>query len=894
MEPVSPIGRGALLAQVHKVLDMPGARVALVGEPGIGKTTALTAAIEALGSSCRVIWVTASEVERMVGLAVASDMAGLLAEELAILPDHVREALTSVASPTSRDTGPIDLRVVGAAFGQLFAEAARVQPVVLAVDDFQWVDEASYVLITYALRRTGTADVRAIVGQRPSEDRSLAGATTVGVGPIDAGSLRGLVGSQLARVLTAEVAAALHDAVGGNPMYALETVRGLPPDATAADVRLPSNLMDLVVSRVTALPAECRTVLLQLAVRGRARLTELPGHDDLDPAFDARIVQRRGAVVEFTHPLLRQGVIDAVGPTALRKAHGAAALAATDPAIRALHIAAVEPHDDENAADELEHASIAAFRIGDEAAAQLLARASVKATPEGRLTWSRLACLARARAFDERLPANLVNDLLALATTPDEEAGTWLVVIEGAAAPNDEWQELAKRTLAIEGTSPGIILRAANTLTEAMLFAGSVLTEQVAVLDQAISRAKEQWTRAGVDLDALTGSDAAGLADCLSSRALFTRMAGTPVAAQDLDLARRLVRDRMIPPWFEDATSVLGLLAMWDDRHEEARSWFEEDYRGDDGLRIREPVHLAELECRLGNLNAVERLRTQFTDTDEPYALFVMAHAAAWRGDEQDCHQMVRLGRDVAARVERRMFLEGLDTAEALLDLGLGRFADAREKAMRAASTLEDRGCREPSWIPALPIAIEAAAISGSHADAELMLDRLQRQAEMLDSRWARAAAQRGRATLLGVEGDAREGLAVAISSAEAFEQLTLPTEAGWSALVAGRLARRAGERTLAREWLQRSIDLLEPRGCAGFVAQARNELTRLSGRRASQDDLTDAERHVAELAATGMSNSEIAAAAFLSVKTVEAHLSRVYRKLGVRSRAELAARWEG
>lgn len=254
---------------------------------------------------------------------------------------------------------------------------------------------------------------------------------------------------------------------------------------------------------------------------------------------------------------------------------------------------------------------------------------------------------------------------------------------------------------------------------------------------------------------------------------------------------------------------------------------------------------------------------------------------------------MLRLGRDLAARVERRMFLEGLDTAEALLDLCLGNYAEARKKAVRAATTLEDRGCREPSWIPALPIAIEAAAISGSRDEARGLLDRLDQQAEMLESRWAQAAAQRGRSTLLGVEGDSHEALRFAISSAEAFEQLSLPTEAGWSALVAGRLARRAGERSLAREWLQRAIDHLEPRGCAGFASQAREEMSRLSGRRVAASELTDAERHVAGLAATGMTNPEIAAAAFLSVKTVEAHLSRVYRKLGVRSRAELAARWD-
>jgi DNA-binding CsgD family transcriptional regulator len=895
MEQVAPIGRGDLLARLAELVSTRASRVELVGEPGIGKTTVLRSAASGIVSTARVVSVTASETERLVGLATASDLVQRLGDIEARLPERVRKHLRNLTNPLDDGANAMDQRIVGVALAALLSEASLDQPLLVVVDDFQWVDDASYVLLTYALRRTGDADVRALVARRPSEDRVLRDATAVDVGAVDVGALRGLVASQLSRVLSSDVAAALHEAVGGNPMYAMETVRSLPPHATALDVRLPPRLADLVVSRVSKLPDDCRSALLDVAVRGRESLHALSEPDRLDAAFDARIVQHRGSLVEFVHPLLRQAVIDAAGSGELRRAHLAAAQAAPDALTRAMHIAATDPRDDEESAAELEEASTAAFRIGDNASAQLLARAAVAATPDGQLTWSRLVCLARARAEDERIPDDLVQNLLTLARNPDEHAGTWLVVVEGAAAPNDEWQAFARRALATDGISPGCVLRAANTLTEAMLFSGSLLSDQIAVLDRAIAQVRQQWEQVGRTTDALSDSDAVGLADCLSSRALFTRMAGRPVAEDDLPLARQLEGGRNLPPWFEDVPSVLGLLAMWDDRHADARAYFEETYRGVDRLRLDEPIHLAELECRVGNLDAVERmLHSEFPLLDEPYAHFVFALAAAWRGDEPGCHEMVRLGRTQAEKVDRRMFMVGLDTAEALLDLSLGRHADARDKAIRAADTLDERGCNEPSWMPALPIAIEAAVITGSRDDAERLLERLERQAEMPDSRWARAAAQRGRALLLGADGDARGGLVLAALSAAAFDELGLPTEAGRSALAAGRLARRAGERTVAREWLERAVDLLEPRGCAGFVAQAREEMSRLGGRHVSEGDLTEAERRVAALAAAGRTNPEIAAAAFLSVKTVEAHLSRVYRKLGVRSRAELAAQWNG
>lgn len=894
MEQVAPIGRRDLLAGLNKALSTPATRVALVGEPGIGKTTVLRWVMSEFTATCRLVAVTASEPERLVGLAAITDVVRPLADTVTRLPPHVQRQLAFLTDPLGEVTARWDLRLAGLALSRLLAETALDRPLLIAIDDFQWVDDASYTLLSYALRRMEGADVRVVVAGRPAEDRVLPDATTMEVGPVDVGALRGLVASQLSRALPLDVAAALHESVGGNPMYAMEIVRSLPPHASVADVQLPARLTDLVVSRISKLPADCRSSLLDVAVRGRAALHELASPQSLDPAFEARIVHRRGSVVEFTHPLLRRGVIDAAGPGELQRAHLAAAADSTDPISRALHIAAAEPRDDEQAAADLESASVTAFRIGDAPSARLLAAAAIDATPRDSLRWGRVASLARAVAVSGPFPPALAEQMLALATNPDDVAATWLTIVEGGRTASEEWQALARRAMDLEGTSPGTVLRAASTLAAAMMFAGRPCSELLARLEEAIARAQALWDIEERGVDNLTESEARGLAACLAARTLFTTCSGRLSGDEDLELARRLEGGPAERTAFEDATSVRGMRAMWDDRHAEARECLDPARKRELGLGFGDAVHLAELECRLGNFDAVPSiLRPQMSPDWDPFHYYVLGLGAAWQGDEARCREATRWGRELAEELEDAMFRLGMDIADALLDLGMGRLQEAREASIRAADVLQSRDWNEPSMFPVLPIAIEASALTGSLDEAGRLLRRLEEHAESLNSRWARAGAMRGRGLLLGASGDARGGLALAVSSVEAFDGLDLPAESARSALAAGRLARRAGERTLAREWLERAVELLEPRGCVGFLAQARDEMSRLGGRQVNDSTLTEAEYRVAELAAEGLTNPEIAAAAYLSVKTVEAHLSRVYRKLGVRSRSELAARWE-
>ncbi len=225
MEQVTPVGRWDLLVHVDKLLSEPSARVEIVGEPGIGKTTIVRAAAGRTASTMRTVLLTASEAERLVGLAVAADLVRLLLDVETGLPSGVRKGLAPLANPLADDPSAVDPRIAGHALAALLDEAGKSMPLLLVVDDFQWVDEASYVLLTYALRRTRAGGVRVLVGQRPAEDRRLPDAERVELGAVNAVALRALVLSHLDRKLSIDVASALHLAVGGNPLYALETVR---------------------------------------------------------------------------------------------------------------------------------------------------------------------------------------------------------------------------------------------------------------------------------------------------------------------------------------------------------------------------------------------------------------------------------------------------------------------------------------------------------------------------------------------------------------------------------------------------------------------------------------------------------------------------------------------
>jgi ATP/maltotriose-dependent transcriptional regulator MalT len=279
-------------------------------------------------------------------------------------------------------------------------------------------------------------------------------------------------------------------------------------------------------------------------------------------------------------------------------------------------------------------------------------------------------------------------------------------------------------------------------------------------------------------------------------------------------------------------------------------------------------------------------------DAEEPYGerltLLTLALVLTWVGPRDEARATAERCHSESVLYAERPGLARALGALGLLALSEGDTAGAAHHLSEAADLLEEMGYANPGAFPVLPDAVEALAASGDPVRAAELLERLHLEAEAVDSPWARAAAHRARGALGLFGGDpdgAVESLAEATSS---FDALGFRPDAARALLLQGRALLRAGHRTRAAEVLAEARERFAGMGAALWEARATEDLERASpGRTAG--DLTPAEGRVAALVARGMRNREIAGELFMSVATVEAHLTRTYRKLGIRSRSELA-----
>jgi DNA-binding CsgD family transcriptional regulator len=894
-----PRERGVLDRFVAGVRAGEGRALVVRGEPGVGKTVLLDY-LARRASGCRVERAAGVQSEMELAFAALHQLCTPMLDHAESLPVPQREALRTAFGLSA---GPFpDRFLVGLAVLSLLSETAAERPLICVVDDQQWLDRASAQALGFAARRLAADPVGLVFAARvPGEDvAGLPELVVEGLAEDDAAALLESVLTGLTGPLDARVRDRIIADTHGNPLALLELPRGLTPAqltggfGISSAMPLDGRIEESFGRQLEALPAQTQR-LVQLAAadptgdpvlvwRAAGRLAIGPGA--ADSAAEAGLAEF-GARVRFRHPLVRSAAYWSASVQTRQELHGALAEAtdpAADPDRRAWHRAQAAPGPDEEVAAELEHSAGRAQRRGGLAAAAAFLEQSARLTLDPARRAQRALAAAQAKHRAGALDAAL--GLLAMAQ----------------AGPLDELQrargDLLRAQIAFASShgrdAPPLMLRAARQLEalDAGLARETYLEAFTAALFVGrLSPAVGDVARAARMAPAPPGPPRAPdlLLDGLALLVTEGYAAGTPA------LRRALLAFRG-----QDIPAVEGLSWLWLAERAAMAVWDDETW---DILASRH-VKLAREAGALSELPLAVRsrilLHTHAGELQQGAALIAEAQAvadatgsqlapygatgiAAWRGHEAEATELIQANMDgVTSRGEGRGVTSGYSAA--LLYNGLGQY----DKALAAAELVceyDDIGVL--GW--SLTELVEAAVRSGRPARASDALQRLSETTRASGTDWALGIEARSRALL-------SEGQTAENYYREAIERLgrtRMCPAVARAHLLYGEWLRRENRRRDARAELRTAYDMLSAMGAEAFAERARRELlaTGDTVRKRTVEtvsELTAQEAHIARLAAGGRTNVEIGAQLFLSTRTVEWHLSKVYTKLGVGSRREL------
>jgi len=894
----SLVGREAQLGTVETILrsERPCV-VAIVGEPGIGKTTLWQAAVEqARARGARMLVARPTESEARLAFAGLTDLLADVPEELfARLPEPQRvgldAALLRVASPR-----PPERRVVGAGFLTLLRALAGESEVVCAIDDLQWLDASSAAVVEFALRRLGAEPVRGLFSVRATElDRAPVAALErdllvehVELGPLSVAALHRVLTQELGRTFPRPTLVRIADAAGGNPLYALEIARELDRRGErdfSGRVPVPQDLDALVRARVQALPAEARDALLRAATLARPH-TETVDPAQLAPAEEAGLVRvELDGRIEFVHPLFASAVYSAAPAARLREAHRAVADLARDPEERARHLALAATGPDAEVVRELQAAARhARMRGSPDSAAELtglalqLLPADAPTRPELQLELAEQLHLASdfpaARALLEELRMTLQpGDLRARALLTLVDIDYWRSGESAATA-------LAEEALA-DARDP--VLRA-RCYAAVALFAGTV------DLPKAAASAREALAL----LEGVPDADPGLVAAALSARVRADLFLGDGF---DKETAMRaLALEESSPPATVDTRVVfkLGQWLRYIDDFAGARAHLEQaeqqaQEEGDESSLANILLNRVIVSTWAGDLAGAAELAERMHDA------FGQQGVGAGAGDIWRAYVDAYAGRVDSVRAAAVSADPGEPMGSALwsrclglAELAAGETVSADRHLAEALDVFERIAFREPAVWRVDGDAIEAALAVGDVDRAEVLLDRFEERAARSRIPWSLAVSARCRGLALAARGELDEAAEALERALTEHERCPMPFERARTLLVQGRLQRRRKQKRQARLSLDEARALFAAAGAEGWLARVDDELGRVAVRRAPEE-LSATELRIAQLAAEGLSNQAIAEQVFVSVKTVEGNLKRAYRKLGISSRAQLA-----
>ena len=883
------------------------------GEAGIGKTTLWLSLLEqARSRGFRVLSARVGQTESVMAFAALADLVGdLEPEHFAHLPGLRRLALDRVLLRASADGPPTDQRMVAAGFVAVLHALADTVPVVLAVDDAQWLDGSSRAAVEFAVRRLkgpfgvlftercepGAGSVADWVHlDRPD------GLSRTAVHAMDTRQLHTLISARLGRTFSRPTVIRIAEISGGNPLFAIEIARALAHEPAGTEKPLPGKLADLVRQRIDLLDDDTRGLLLSVACVAEPTVEILATANGitagqvvqrLEPAESGGIVALDGNRVRFTHPLLASGVYADAGPTARRAMHRTLGTLESQAEVKARHLALASASGDEELFTALDAAADAARARGAPAAAAELVDLAIGLG--GDTPWRRLRS-----AENHFLGGDTVK------------AGA---VLEGA-----------------EKMDPGILRALACVLLSTVRLYHNGHAEAVELLRIALD-------------------DAAGNVPVLVQVLLRLSFAQNDIG--EFDDARRHIRDAVKLAEELGVPGITSAALSWSvhlnflcgrgvDREALNRALELYDSALDLPIIFRAPMVNALVLSGTGRLEQAHRELTALrkvcvergAESDMMAIAGFLAINHVWRG------QLADAAAEVADAVERAEQLGGDDvlmipmTVRAALAAYAGRVDDARadarwvleassnrrssqiadwpgmtlcfleeslgnhREALQALNTSYLGTGRAPvtelmlAWH--LPDAIEAMVGVGRLDDAEFLTAALEQNGIEHGRVWMKAVGARCRAMLLAAGGDVTAAEEKAHTAMAEHELLPMPFERARTQVVLGQLQRRLRQKTTAATNLTEAMQTFERLGAPLWAQRAKAELARTVVTPADGlSQLTPSEQRVAEMAATGATNKDIAAAMFISTKTVEHNLTKIYRKLGIGSRAELGRRMD-
>jgi DNA-binding CsgD family transcriptional regulator len=864
------------------------------GDAGIGKTALLDFAVNT-ASGFRVVRTGGVESEMVLPFATLNQVCGRMVERIDRLPEPQADA---VAVAFGLRAGPAPERyLVGLGALALLRDQAQEQPVLCVVDDAQWVDLTSVQALAFVARRLEAAPVGLVFGVRGrAAATELAGLPELHVGGLSDADARDLLASVIPGRLDEQVRDRIVAEARGNPQALIELPHGLAVGALAGGFGLPSagqatgRLDEHVARRVAALPAATRRVLLLAAAepvgdpalfwRAGARLGI--GVDDAAMAEAEGLVEF-GTQVRFPHPLVRSAVYAAAPVGDRQRVHRALA-AAIDPQAnpdrRAWHRAHAARLPDEEVADELVRLAGRARVHGGVAAAAAFVERAAALTPDPVRRASR--ALAAAQAKHEAGAHDAAFELLAVAgSAPLDELPS---------ARLDLLRAQITFTLRRGGDAPRLLLESARRLETldaglaretyvdafvAAAYAGRLASDgQEAVAEAARLAPPAPQPPRAVDL----------LLDGLVIRFTEGYPASVPLLRAALDAFRAAPDARWL--WFAATMAV----DLWDDDTWHALAARQVRFARDGGALEVLPLaldSLAAARLHAGDLAAAAALIDEATAIANATGTAPAGHAAlvlaAWRGDDNRTSMLAENSmRDATARGEGTAITMA-EYATAVLHNGLSRYEAALGPAQRACDQ-DEAGFA--SW--AAPELVEAASRTGHPRLAGASFERLTERASAAGTDWALGVSARSHALLS--RGPAAEELYRQAIERSARCRITL--DFARAHLVYGEWLRRERRRADARGHLRTAYEILSSAGATAFAERAARELVatgeRLRRRVTGPRQLTSQETEIAQLASEGRSNPEIAATLFISPRTVEYHLHKVFTKLGISSRHQL------